>query len=142
VRISQNIAFFAPNGFLEQAGLSFLARDMVSTLLTFDDSRRRVFARTTGSHFLNGQRTWGVNIGSASGKSEITVFTYARERYATPSFRMSNAAMAIVGQSFEDVLEGLWSKYLNNIADEFISAQKVIRKYDEKFTYIYFTEGN
>jgi len=139
-----DVAVFWPNSSLQQLGLTILAHDIVSVQLSFEESARRVVAVTTGDHFLNGRRVWGVNK-TDSKLAELMIYTAARERYSSRRFRIANAVSGIIDfvdfadlsafRSFESEVRSIWSVYLNNIADDLIEKEDAVRKYNEEWSY-------
>lgn len=139
-----DVAVFWPNSSLQRLGLTIWAHDIVSVRLSFEESARRVIAVTTGDHFLNGRRVWGVNK-TDSKLAELMIYTAASERYSSGRFWMLSLSSAIIDfvdfadlsafRSFESEVQSIWSIYLNNIADDLIDREEAVRKYNEEWSY-------
>ena len=144
IELIGDVAIFWPNSSLQQRGLIAVGHDIVSVHLSYEDNARRVIAITTGEHFLNGRRVWGVNK-TDSKKAELMIYTAARERYSSVGFRGVNAVAGFIDaipfidlpafRSFESEVQSVWSTYLNNIADDLIEKEDAIQKYNEEWTY-------
>jgi hypothetical protein len=143
ISVIDDVAVFWPNGKMQSLGLDILGHDLVAVTLSHDDNRRRVTAETTARHFLNGRRTWGVSV---AGRGEsLMIYTVARERYSSRGFLAANFMAGILGaldvfdvlgfNSFEQEVKGVWSQYLNNVADAYISSGDVIKKENESWSY-------
>src|SRR5690606_31755387 len=132
VSLLGDVATFTPNSFHEAAGLEILGYGDVSVRLSFDGGSRKVTGVTIGTHFLSGHRSWGVNQLKPD-KHTLVLYTVAQERYAGPGFRAVSEFLDVVNAGFGSQVQSIWSTYLNNIVDHFISNKKALKKLDEKF---------
>ena len=121
-------ALFFPNSAAELLGSMGAGHMFVSVSLSFNDGARLVGARTTGSHFLTGTRTWGVR---SSGQGTIKIFTYAYENFSSPQFAVADAAISFVPfvkRDFHSRAKVTWNQYLSNIANFADSQAKICEK--------------
>ena len=101
--------------------------DAITVKTTNDAVKHEVYARTTGSHFLVGNRTWGVNIYSSDYKRGA-VYTHAAEQFASIWFKSMDVAASFLKSDFESQVPVIWSDYLNNITDEFVRQKKITKE--------------
>jgi hypothetical protein len=92
--------------------------DAITVNLTSNSTAREVYARTTGSHFLVGNRTWYVTINGLDGE----VGTRAQEQYASWWFYLLNLSGGIAGMGdFDTQVETIWSEYIEAVTDHYVA---------------------
>ncbi len=111
------VEFFPP---ISQANMLRLTSsyDAITVNLTSNSAAREVYARTTGSHFLVGNRTWYISIDGLNGE----VGTRAQEQYASWWFHLLNLAGDVAGQGdFASQVKTIWSEYIEAVTDHFVA---------------------
>jgi hypothetical protein len=119
-----NVVTFTPP-ILVQNGMRLLSPyDAITVIKSSDVAKREVYARTSGSHFLVGRRTWGV--GEFSGRpARGTIYSNAREQFASRWFAGMDFMASFAKQNFEAQVSVIWKDYLNNVANEFVRQGKI-----------------
>lgn len=100
------------------------AYDTITVITTNNPTKHEVYARTTGSHFLVGKRTWGIS-NRENDPLRGTLYTHAREQFASRWFHFMDLIASIKKQNFERQVEIIWTDYLNNVTDHFIKQGKI-----------------
>jgi hypothetical protein len=94
---SGEFALFFPNSAFELAGSIATGHPYVSVIISSNDQARLIGARTSGSHFLTGTRTWAVITDKNNGSLRISTYSY--ERYSSPQFAAGDTILRKLEQS-------------------------------------------
>lgn len=121
---NNTVRFVPPD--VENFANTMIGYDKVTVKITYDDEARFVYAQTTGTHFLHGNRTWGVLVNEDGINGEV--FTHAREQFASPHFLVGSTILDyLIDGGFNSQVDPLWSTYLTNVVDYFEKRGDIVR---------------